>query len=136
MGETYKEQLRRDTRIHFIEDFQILRHIMLADVCIGDTNSLLAEFCMLDKPIITFRVQSTPRTMPDITALIENISERIDTFDEVGPAVERVLAGPEQLAGKRREAVRTTLGQPDGKAGLRAAKYMVGIVPELKKQAQ
>ena len=95
-------ELKNNPDLVFIDDYEILRYIMIADVCIGDTNSLLAEFCLLDKPIITFRVPVTARTMPDVMELIEKISIRIDTFEELAPAVERLFKNGDELFGPKK----------------------------------
>jgi CDP-glycerol glycerophosphotransferase (TagB/SpsB family) len=131
MSERYRTELKNNHDLIFIDDYEILRYIMIADVCIGDTNSLLAEFCLLDKPIITFRVPTTARTMADITELIEKISVRIDHFEELAPAVEKILKNGDGLSPQRKEAVKITLGKPDGKAGMRAAEEIIKLLPEL-----
>jgi hypothetical protein len=131
MSERYRTELKNNHDLIFIDDYEILRYIMIADVCIGDTNSLLAEFCLLDKPIITFRVPTTARTMADITELIEKISVRIDHFEELAPAVEKILKNGDGLSAQRKEAVKITLGEPDGKAGMRAAEEIIKLLPEL-----
>jgi len=52
----YVRTLRRMKGIHFVEDPDILPYLILADCLIGDTSSIIAEFCALDKPIVTFSV--------------------------------------------------------------------------------
>lgn len=132
MSEQYQAPLQGNPHVFFITDYEILRYIMLADCCIGDTNSLIAEFCMLDKPIVTFRLPPTSRTMPDVIELIENVSLRVDTFEELGPAIEHALKEPAELAASRRKATTILLGNPDGLAGKRAADALIALMPELK----
>jgi len=132
MSESYCTALQNTQGIYYIRDYEILRYIMLADVCIGDTNSLLAEFCMLNKPIITFRVPKTPRTMADVIELIESISVRIDNFDQVVPAVEEILKNPAQYLERHKKTLTTLIDSPDGKAGFRAAQEIIRLVPELR----
>lgn len=128
----YREILRSSPKYHFIEEYEMLRYIMLADVCIGDTNSLIAEFCLLNKPVVTFRVPDTPRTMPDIIDLIERISIRIDTFDELSDALTRALSPTaDSYTAARKEAVRLFFDEPDGNAGKRAAEHISQLIPEL-----
>jgi hypothetical protein len=136
MSESYRRALQANPHITFITDYELFLPIMLSDVCLGDTNSLIAEFCLFDKPIITFRVPPTSRTMPDVMELIESVSYRIDTFEELEPAIERVLRNPSEKSIQRKQAVQTFLGNPDGKAGLRAAGEIITIVPELRQEAQ
>ena len=72
MSEKYSIPLKNNKNIQFIDSYEILREILISDVCIGDTNSLIAEFCLLDKPIITFKVPFTDRTTADVIELIES----------------------------------------------------------------
>jgi hypothetical protein len=69
--------------------------------------------------------------MPDVIELIEKISIRIDTFEELAPAVESLFNNGDKLSAQRKEAVRITLGEPDGKAGMRAAEEIIKLLPEL-----
>lgn len=133
MSDKYKLALRDNPNIHFIEDYEIIRYIMLSDVCIGDTNSLIAEFCLLDKPIITFRVPHTHRVLPDIIQIIEKISIRIDSIEEVSAAIEHSINNPDEFSEGRRGTTALMLDNVDGNAGLRAAEQILKYSPELKK---
>ncbi len=130
-SDLYVQPLKNNANIYFIQDFDILRYVKLADVCISDTTSLIAEFCLLDKPIITFRVPTTARTMPDVLQMIELVSARIDTFDELKPAIEHALRAPNERKRQRDEVVRTLVDPFDGKAGFRAAQHIIKLIPEL-----
>jgi UDP-N-acetylglucosamine 2-epimerase len=131
-SQAYLQPLKENKDIYFIDDYDILRYVMLADVCISDTTSLIAEFCLMDKPIITFRVPRTDRTMPDVLQMIESVSARIDTFDELEPAIKEALQSPNRLKPQRDAVVQTMVNPFDGKAGLRAAQEIVKLLPELK----
>jgi CDP-glycerol glycerophosphotransferase (TagB/SpsB family) len=76
MSEKYRSALENNKDIVFITDYEIWRYIKIADICIGDSNSLVAEFCLLNKPIITFRVPASSRTMNDVVELLDRISCR------------------------------------------------------------
>lgn len=132
MSEHFVQVLKKNEHIHFIQDMDILKYLMLADICISDTTSLIAEFCLLDKPIITFRVPPTPRTMPDVMQMIESVSDRIDTFEELAPAIQRALDSPNERQEQRQQAARTIVYPFDGKAGLRAAQDIFKLLPWLK----
>jgi hypothetical protein len=131
VSDKYRTVLAEKTGFFFINDDQLLPYIMLADICIGDTNSLIAEFCLLDKPIITFRIPPTPRTMPDVIEMIERVSLRIDSFDALPAAIDKLLNEPALQATARREATRLFFDEPDGRAGKRAADKIISMLPEL-----
>ncbi|MGB7569176.1 MAG: hypothetical protein WBM07_15050, partial [Chitinivibrionales bacterium] len=71
-------------------------------------------------------------TMPDVMELIERISIRINTFEELAPALERLFKNGDERSAQRKEAVKITLGKPDGKAGMRAAEEIIKLLPELR----
>jgi len=131
VSDSYRTALRTDDRVHFIEDDLLLPYIMVADICIGDTNSLIAEFCLLDKPIITFRRAATGRTLADVVELIEKVSLRIDRFEEVAPAVSDLVANPARHDAARREAVAIFFDAPDGRSGERAAQRIIELIPQV-----
>ncbi|MFH2025061.1 MAG: CDP-glycerol glycerophosphotransferase family protein [bacterium] len=132
MSEKYKIALKNNPKIIFINDNVILKYILLSDVCVGDTNSLIAEFCMLDKPVITFRIPQTPRTLPDVIEIIEKVSIRIDAFSEIENAIERALNNPGEFAEARKELTDLMLDNRDGNAGHRAAAEILKFSPNLK----
>ncbi len=132
MSEKYKIALRNNQKVIFINEYVILNYILLSDVCVGDTNSLIAEFCLLDKPVITFRVPPTIRTMPDVIELIEKVSIRIDAFSEIENAIARALNNPGEFAQARKELTDLMLDNRDGNAGLRVAEEILKFSPDLK----
>ena len=131
VSERYRSALRKTPGIHFINDYNVLPFIKLADICIGDTNSLIAEFCLMRKPTITFRLPPTPRTMPDVIAVIEKISVRISSFDALLTAIEDLTEHPETFAREQKKAIELFFDTPDGKAGKRAAGRIIELVPQL-----
>ncbi|MDR0306230.1 MAG: CDP-glycerol glycerophosphotransferase family protein [Chitinispirillales bacterium] len=134
MSGSYKNALRENRDIFFIEELDRIKYIMLADVCVNDTSSLIAECCLLNKPLVTFKTAQTSRTLPDVIELIEKISLRIDRFDELEGAVDLLLKNGGLFAKERAEAAKIMFDTPDGLAGKRAAEKIVELVPELKKQ--
>ena len=54
--ENFKENI--SSNIKLIDSFDITPFLHLADVLISDTSSVIYEFLILDKPIITFKTQS------------------------------------------------------------------------------
>ena len=132
MSEKYRSVLEANKDITFINKYEIMREILIADVCIGDTNSLIAEFCLLDKPIITFVVPFTERTTKDVIELIEKSSCRITSFDEIENAITDVLANDTKYSVGRHELINKMIDNRDGKAGERAAEIILQYVPNWK----
>ncbi len=132
MSQHYKSYLQKQPGIHFIEAMDIYPYLLLADVCIGDTNSLIAEFCIVNRPIITFSIKATKRTLDDVIELIKGISNRIDYFSELPAAISQALETAEQTSDNRKQVISTLIDPLDGKAGWRAAQEIIKLIPELK----
>jgi CDP-glycerol glycerophosphotransferase (TagB/SpsB family) len=105
----------------YLDEFDVTKYLLISDVFIGDYNSLIGEFCALDKPIITFRTPESSRSVPDVRELISNISIQIDSFDEIETAIERCLSNPDELSVERNNANKLIHYRLDGNAGKRAA---------------
>lgn len=115
------EKLKAIKNAFFLEEFDVTTYLMIADVFIGDYNSLIGEACALNKPIITFRVPESRRSIKEITEMIESISIRINEFDEIHSAIEQSLKNPDELKSAREAANKIMFLALDGNAGQRAA---------------
>ncbi len=131
MSFRYVRILQKMREIHFIQDPDILPYLLLSDCLVGDTSSIIAEFCALDKPIVTFRVPVGPRSLPEIEQLLEEISIRIDRSSELGNAIQHALDSPNEKRLFRQKAALKMFGPLDGKAGLRAGEIIRQWLPEL-----
>ena len=128
MSEKYKKALRSNPDVFFIEELDRLKYIKIADICINDTSSLIAESCLLDKPLITFKVDNTARTISETMDLIDKISLRIDKFDELERSIDIFLENKD-LFKKERELVSNILfDKPDGYSGKRAAERIKSLL--------
>lgn len=126
----YTNPIRAIKAIHYIDDANTLPYIMLADVCIGDASSILAECCALDKPMISFPIPAAKRSLMEISDLLDKISIRVNSFDELKAAIPSELANPSRLAQERAEANKLMFDILDGKAGERAAKLISKILKD------
>lgn len=121
ISERYRRAISAVEGARLLGQREVLKGMMLSDVCIGDQSSVLAECCALDKPMVTFRTANAPRALPKIDALLEGISYRIKGIEELEPAIKKCLANPDELKTERAQANRLMYEALDGKAGMRAA---------------
>jgi CDP-glycerol glycerophosphotransferase (TagB/SpsB family) len=124
----YKEQIQSTPGVHLIRDYYTLPYIMLSDVVVGDTSSFIAECCALDKPIITFRTSQAKRTLSEIDNIIDSISYRITSFNELQEKLIYVLGHRNELAAQRAEANIIFFDVIDGHAGERAANAILQLI--------
>lgn len=57
--ETYKKLAATTANIEYIDEPNIVPYLQMADVLISDTSSVIYEFLLLNKPVITFKNIST-----------------------------------------------------------------------------
>jgi CDP-glycerol glycerophosphotransferase (TagB/SpsB family) len=117
----YREKIRNTAGVFYIEDHDTLPYIMLADVVVGDNSSILAECCALDKPIITFSGSHAKRSLDEINKIIDTISYKIRSFDELPSKLDYALNHRDELAEARKVANLIFFDRLDGQAGERAA---------------
>ena len=113
--------IKNTTDVHYIDDFDILPWLKLADVMVGDTSSILAECCALDKPIITFRIEKAKRSLDEIERIIDSISYRITDFNELTEKLDYAVLHKDDLKEARAQANALFFDILDGKAAERAA---------------
>lgn len=128
ISKKYLRKLRRIDGIFFIESPDVLPYLLIADVMVGDTSSILAEFCVLDKSIVTFRTASTKRTDPELDMLIQKFSTRIENFEELKSAVEFELAHPGNKSQDRKTATKIMFDDPAAGAGKKAAERIQSLL--------
>lgn len=124
------EKLKKIKGAFFLDAFDVTPYLMIADIFVGDYNSLIGEACALDKPIITFKVPESKRTIDAIVKMIKSISIQISEFDEIEHAIEQSLANPTEKVQERRKANEIMYLMLDGKAGKRAADEILSLVKD------
>ncbi len=115
------EKLRSIKDTIYVEEYDVTPYLMIADIFVGDYNSLIGEFCAFNKPIITFKVADSKRAITDVKELIKKISIQIKDFDEIYSAIERSIDNPDEKSVERQNANNILFYKLDGKAGERAA---------------
>ena len=121
MSQTYFERVLAIPGIQFAQPHMLPAHMLAADLLISDTSSVMAEFCGLDKPIITFRVDSGKRLTKEIKEMIQDISIGIDSVDELGGAIEQYTQNPGLKSDLRARWNKVFYGEHKGSHGKKAA---------------
>jgi CDP-glycerol glycerophosphotransferase (TagB/SpsB family) len=95
-------------RLRVVEGHDTLQSLMNADVMLCDTSSIISEFALLEKPVVTFRNLSPQPYMIDVREPAE-----------VGPALERALQRPAPLIEAIAAHARDTHPWRDGRSSER-----------------
>lgn len=123
-------KLKKKNGILFLDDYDITPYLMLADLLVGDYNSLIGEFCAFNKPIITFKVPESSRTIPEILSMLKRISIQVESFDELKNAIRISLMNPQEKSQERLNANKILFLKLDGQAGKRAAEKIIQTIKE------
>lgn len=126
-----KQTIKDTESVYFIDSPDILAYIQLADICVGDTSSVLAECCALDKPIVTFKLEDGKRTVQEVKQMIADFTTQIDSFNQLLPALNQGIANPAEKKHQRHAANTVMFDQLDGQASIRAADHLKSLFPEL-----
>ncbi len=132
MSRKYIVKLRKLQAAHFIRHPNVVPFLLISDVLVGDTSSIIAEFCALDKPIINFKTPESERTVPEVSRLLRDISMQLEAAAELREAIERSLSDPRAKSEQRRKANAIMFDALDGRAGQRAAVAIRELVPSLR----
>ncbi|MEG9328824.1 CDP-glycerol glycerophosphotransferase family protein [Salinimicrobium catena] len=114
----YKELAATKENILFEEEPNIIKYLLMADLMISDTSSVVYEFLLLDKPVITFR----------------NNSEKIlwDDQKEYSGLAERVAANLEkdEFRQERQTVIEEYHPYNDGRSAERMVEAIEGYIAE------
>lgn len=131
-SDKYKNKIKETTSIKFIDTQNITPYIIISDICICDTSSIISEMCALNKPIVTFKVPVVKRTVHEVREIIKNISFQINDFTELSESLKHAFENSHLLQNEREAANKRMFEKLDGKAGERVADKITELLPELK----
>ena len=127
--QTIKDELSKNEDIYYLEDKEVLPYLILADVMIGDTSSIIAEFTALDKPVITFRIPAEKRISREIVQMLDEITFRVDSFEEMKVTLKQIFTNKQDIHKVKRVYYNEIMfGKLDGKASLRIRDEIKRIV--------
>lgn len=128
-----KSEIKNTKGIYYIEDKEILQYLMIADLLVGDISSIIAEFSALDKPMITFKITEGKRTTQEIIDMLDNMTYRIDTFEELKAIIPQALSDKGLKHRKERKHFNNIMfGRLDGKANLRVKEVIDNYIKGVK----
>ncbi len=130
-GKKYKEIIKETPGIHFIEDAKNYLYLKLADLMVCDTSSIIAEFCSLDKPMVSFSVRESKRLTPNIVRLIKEVTYQIDNYSELRKTIEYALANPFEKSYQRQKYNKIMFDDFDKRHGEKAASKIKVFLDEL-----
>jgi len=80
----YKSIANKYDNILFVEDRNILKYLIVSDLMISDTSSVVYEFLLLNKPVITFNARSPKDAWENICDL-KQLTEKVKNNLEQDP---------------------------------------------------
>ena len=85
--DSYKKLSMSFENVLFIEERNIIKYLLIADLMVSDTSSVVYEFLLLDKPVITFKNNSDAIKWDNLlsfTSLVKRVRENLleDLFKE------------------------------------------------------
>ncbi|WP_461642421.1 CDP-glycerol glycerophosphotransferase family protein [Labilibaculum euxinus] len=130
----YKSVIKNTPEVIYIESQDITPYIMISDICVGDTSSILSEMSALYKPIVSFKVPSVKRTVPEAREIIKSISFQIEKVSELDEMLEYAYQNINQKKIDQEVANKRMFETLDGRAGERVANKIIELLPELDKK--
>lgn len=121
VSEKYYTILRNNPQISFIETRDVLPYLMISDVMVADMSSIIAEFCALDKPLITFKIFEGKRISQEVVSMLEQISFRVESFEDIIEALDKAVHYPHKHSAQRQKFNKIMFDKLDGKAGEKIA---------------
>jgi len=101
-----RKKLQNTENIYFIEENFIYPYMIMSDALISDTSSIIAEYCVLYKPVIVFDTPDAGRTDPEVSELINKLSYKINGFDDLLNLLPEVWNEPHSRINEQKNAVK------------------------------
>ncbi len=132
MPEKFKDQITNLRQVKLTTPAELPACMLAADFLISDTSSVIAEFCALNKPIITFKVDLKERLTHEIAEMIQEISIQITSLEEIDAAIEKYKTNPNLKKEARTTWNKRFFDEVSVSHGLKAASHIHSFVSENK----
>lgn len=114
----YKIIAEAKENVVLVEEPNIVKFLLMADIVISDTSSVVYEFLLLDKPVITFRSNSRDKLWENVTD-VRQLPEKVEQN-----------LGQDPYREERRQIIAEYHPYNDGQSALRMVKAVEEYVKE------
>ncbi|MDD3050240.1 MAG: CDP-glycerol glycerophosphotransferase family protein [Candidatus Cloacimonetes bacterium] len=101
----FRRKVEMTKDVYLIKEMSLYPFMLISDILISDKSSLIAEYCVLNKPIITFKIKDSKRENVEINSIIDSVSLRVDTFEDLQETIKSALQRSNWMDDKRRNAL-------------------------------
>lgn len=90
----YVEAIKSNKDIKFVESTELYEYMLMSDILIADTSSIIAEYMLLRRPIITFKIEPKGRLSQEIADMLSRSTFRVSDFDELKETIKDAYRSP------------------------------------------
>ncbi|MDD3806632.1 MAG: CDP-glycerol glycerophosphotransferase family protein [Candidatus Marinimicrobia bacterium] len=123
MSKKIYDTIQKMSDVYLVSQDNLLPVMLLADLTISDTSSIIGEFIALDKRIITFKSHEAPRKPKELEDILQKAGYGVETFEELKKVLLTYLSGDDPYQESRRE-LRDMMFCNLGTAGKKAAEII------------
>jgi len=132
MPQKYTNKVKNMQPIKLATPEELPAGMLAADFLISDTSSVIAEYCALNKPIITFKIDIKGRLTREISEMIRDISIQISGIEELNGAVEKYYSNPNLKKEARERWNKRFFDDVTISHGMKAATHINSFISEMK----
>ncbi len=128
MSEVYFNKIKKQKNVCLVSSKDLPVYMLASDYLVSDTSSVIAEYCSLDKGIITFKLKAQGRLTNEICEMIKDVSIQIDDVEEIDAAVKQYKENPDLKRAEREKWSKMFFDDVSVSHGEKAAKYINSFI--------
>lgn len=128
MSKKYYKKIAEIKEIHLVSSYNLPAYMLASDFLVSDTSSVIAEYCTLNKGVITFKLNAKGRLTNEISEMISDISFQIDDVRELDRAVKHYSDNPDFKKINREKWSRVFFDDISISHGEKAAQYINSFI--------